>query len=276
MTLSGEAVQAVAALAERGMAPEVLEPGKVYAFATGDGQVQLIDLVHHEWALLPERREGVTIVDDVDSFVWLYKRYARAETTEVYAHRSGSVTAVFNAHDTTDGVTAGWGDHGVQLGLRHTDSWQDWTRVSGQPMAQLAFAEFLEDHLPDVMEPAAARLLEVAQTLQGQQRVEWKSSNILKDGTRTLSYAESTDAVSAGAGGQMQVPHEIKLGLRVFEGSPDRYEIPGRFRYQVQSGRLLLTVKLLGMAETKDAAVAATAAKVAEATGATVLWGSRS
>src|SRR6185295_10489408 len=50
--------------------------------------------------------------------------------------------------------------------------------------------------------------------------------------------------------------------------------IPGRFRYQVQSGRLLLTVKLLGMAETKDAAVAATAAKVAEATGATVLFGS--
>jgi uncharacterized protein YfdQ (DUF2303 family) len=183
------------------------------------------------------------------------------------------VTVVVNGHDADADDVAGWRDHRLVLQLRLTDGWRQWLQASGTMFEQRQFAEFVEDHLADVREPSAASLLEVAQTLQGSQKVSWQSAHVLKDGTRQLSYVESTEAVAGGPGGQMKIPAEIKLALKVFEGSADSYEITGRFRYQINGGRLTLGIKLLGVAETQEAAFGGVVAQVGEATGATVLWG---
>lgn len=269
--LTGGLVVEIADLAKAATEPDELEIGKVYAFHTPEG-VKIVDLVNGEWAPHPRRRQGLTRVTDVDSFAWLYQRFA-GDATEVYADAGHvSVTAVFDGNDET-ADTPGWYEHKALLQLELTSQWREWSSISGAMMNQEEFANFVEDHLPDIVDPAAATMLEVAQNLQGTQRMSWQSASILRDGTRQLSYVESTEASAGGAGGSMKVPHEIKLGLRVFEGTSDRFEITGRFRYRITSGRLVLGVKLLGMKETCDSAFADVVGQVSEKTGATVLKG---
>lgn len=268
--LTGSTVVEIADLSRSAAGPQELEPGRVYGFATPDG-IQVVDLIHDRWAKVPERMKGVTRVDDVDSFVWLYNRFAADTTTEVYAGREfNTVTAVFNSH----GEDPGWGDHRAQLVLKLSNSWADWSKVSGRDVEQRSFAEFIEDHLADMLEPSGAHMLEVAQKLQGTQRVEWRSAQVLADGTRQLLYAESTDAHAAGTTGNLKVPHELKLGLQVFDRHATRYEVAGRFRYRINGGKLQLLVKLLGLDEIRDAALAAVVAEVKEKIGVEVLWGS--
>lgn len=267
--LTGSTVVEIADLARSAAGPQELEPGRVYGFASPDG-VQVVDLVHGAWAKTPERMKGTTVVDDVESFGWLVNRYEVDGAMEVYADRKAcTVTAVFNSH----AEEPGWRDHRAVLQLRTAPAWQEWFATSGRDVEQRPFAEFVEDHLADILEPSGAHMLEVAQKLQGTQRVEWRAAQVLADGTRQLTYAETTDAHAAGPSGNLKVPHEIKLALRVFEGVPTRYEVAGRFRYRINSGQLRLSVKLLGLDEIREAAFAAVVAEAGEKTGATILWG---
>jgi uncharacterized protein YfdQ (DUF2303 family) len=275
--LSGTGIEEVAELARTSAEPYEMTPGKVYAIHTGNGDLRVVDLLwgdENEWAVAPRRREGTVSVDDVDSFVWLWQRWADPAQADVYADRvEGTVTAVLNSHPKDEFDVAGWRDHRVVLKLRITESWNDWCRMSGQFIGQADMAEFLEDHLADVREPAAASLLDIAQRLQGSMKVEWRSAQVLADGTRQLGYVETADAAAAGATGNMRIPTEVKLGLQVFRGVGDAYEVTGRFRYRINGGRLTLAIKLLQVQETRDAALAAVVGDVAEKIGQPVLWG---
>lgn len=265
-------VAEIVEVAQDAVDPAEVAAGQIYIVRDSNG-ARVVDLTGHPSLPEPSRRTGTSYVDDVASFGWLFGRSQHAERTEVYASRERcNLTAVFNAHSAgADGV-AGYGDHRLVLQLQHTESWADWYRISGKPCDQKGFAEFIEDHLDDINEPAAAAMLEIVQTLQGTLKVQWQSATVLRDGTRKLAYVESMDATAGGAG-ELKIPGQIKLGLRVFEGTSDRYEVTGRFRYEMRNGQLSMTVKLDHLDRTRDAALDAVVIEVGALTGATVLWG---
>lgn len=252
-------IQAVIDTARQAAAPQELQIGKVYTVGLPGGSTKTIDLTGDEYKAAPSRKTGTTTVRDVPSLLAYYGKHAD-DSTEVYADvERQTVTAVLDAH-TADG--ARWGQHRAVLALRTTQAWKDWTAVSGKLMQQDAFAEFLEDHLADLVDPAAAEMLEIAQSLQASTKVDFKSSTRLASGQRQLSYVEETTA-KAGSKGQLVIPEIFTIGVKVFEGAEVGDTVKVRLRYRIGDGDLRIGCKL----DRPEDALAAAFADVVTAVG---------
>ncbi len=220
--------------------PSELEPGKFYAFVTPGGGIQKVDLTGPEHTGTPARKAGTTTVRDATSFGAYFTKHADPDT-EVYADAERlTVTAVLDAH-TAD--TARWSAHRLTLALSKTEAWKQWMQHDGSLLGQEAFAEFLEDHLPELLEPSAADMLEIAQSIQAATKVDFQSSTRLTSGQRQFQFVETTTA-KAGQKGQLTIPETFTIGLVPFEGS-EGYKLTARFRYRIgREGQLTLGYKL--------------------------------
>ncbi|MFF9200001.1 DUF2303 family protein [Streptomyces sp. NPDC014779] len=227
------------AFAQHAAAPVALEVGKYHVVRTADG-FRTIDLTTPEHTGVPDRKTGTTTVRDAVSFAAYFTKHAD-DDTELYADADRlTVTAVLDAHTAT---TARWSGHRLTLQLRKTESWTQWLEHDGRLMQQEQFAEFLEDHLPELLEPSAADMLEIAQSIQGATKVEWQNSTRLSSGQRQFTYAETVQA-KAGQRGQLTIPETFVIGLVPFEGS-EGYKLTARFRYRItKDGGLTLGYKL--------------------------------
>lgn len=251
MTITDAAVEAIANLAQEGETGEELEPGKIWAFRTRNGDVKTIDLTGDEYHDTPRRKTGTTTVRDAASFLAYWGKHSDGDS-EIYADRDRrTITAVLDAHTKTDG--ARFGQHRLVLGLRHTESFQAWVASSGKAMTQTQFAEFIEDHRPDIIEPAAADVLELAQTFQATTKANFRSSSILKSGQRQINYVEQIDA-SAGRDGKLTIPDSLQLALAVFDGATEADAVTARLRYRITDGRLALIYLLDQLADVVNAA----------------------
>ncbi|UUU21686.1 YfdQ family protein [Streptomyces sp. DSM 40750] len=218
--------------------PNELEAGKVYAWLTHRG-VEQVDLTGDQYKDKPDRKRGTTTVRDAASFLAHYGKHADGDS-EVYADAEKlTITAVLDA-DTAD--SARWGGHRLHLALRETEAWKQWIALDGKLMHQEQFAEFIEDHLPELLEPAAAEMLEIAQSIQGVAKAEFQSGTRLSSGERKLAYIETVTA-KAGQKGELVIPETFVIGLVPFEGS-EGYKLTARLRYRINGGPLQLGYKL--------------------------------
>ncbi|MHA4776030.1 DUF2303 family protein [Streptomyces sp. MSC1_001] len=235
-----DGIQSVIDIAQQAAEPTALETGRVYAVRTAGGGTQTLNLTGPEYTGIPARKAGNTTVRDATSFDAYFSKHADA-STEVYADADRlTVTAVLDAH-TAD--IARWAGHRLTLALRQTEAWKQWIQHDGQLMKQEEFAEFLEDHLPELLEPSAAEMLEIAQSIQGATKVEWQNSTRLNSGQRQFQYAETVQA-KAGQRGQLTIPETFVIGLVPFDGSVG-YKLTARFRYRIsREGGLTLGYKL--------------------------------
>jgi uncharacterized protein YfdQ (DUF2303 family) len=239
MTTAPNDVQQIITIAQQAAAPVALEVGKYHVVRTTDG-FRTVDLTTPEHTGVPARKAGTTTVRDAESFAAYFEKHADADT-EVYADADKlTVTAVLDAHTAT---SARWSGHRVTLHLRKTESWAQWIEHDGRLMQQEQFAEFLEDHLAELLEPSAADMLEIAQSIQGATKVDWQSSSRLANGQRQFQFVETVQA-KAGQKGQLVVPETFVVGLVPFEGS-EGYKLTARFRYRLgRDGGLALGYKL--------------------------------
>ena len=188
----------------------------------------------------PTRKSGTVTLNDHRSFV----RYVLEENvpgTRIY----GSVTpkpvftAVFNDHAGNTEASAGrplspgWRDHRAVYACPLSREWTIWNGASGKQMDQAAFAAFLEDNLPDIAEPAAADMLEIARSLEAKKRVNFASGLRLSNGQTQLTYEETIEGTAAK--GRIHVPETFALGIAVLEGG-DRYRVEARLRYRIADG----------------------------------------
>jgi uncharacterized protein YfdQ (DUF2303 family) len=231
--------QTIVATALRAAPPAELTPGKVYAFHTASG-IHKVDLTGDEYKDQPSRKTGTTTVRDASSFLAYWGKHSD-EDSEVYADAEKlTITAVLDAHTADDGPR--WSGHRLHLALRETEAWKQWMRFDGHLLSQEAFAEFLEDHLPELLEPSAAAMLEIAQSFQAAVKVDFQSATRLSSGQRQFSYVE-TQTSKAGQKGQLTVPEVFTIGLVPFEGS-DGYRLTARLRHRITQDGLKLGFKL--------------------------------
>lgn len=234
---NGEA-QTIVDVALRSAPPAELTPGKVYAFHTPAG-VHQVDLTGPKYKDFPDRKTGTTVVCDAASFLAYFGKHSD-EHSEVYADAERlTVTAVLDAN-TIEG--ARWGGHRVSLELRATEAWQQWIAKDGALLSQEAFAEFLEDHLPELLEPDSATMLEIAQSFQAAVKVDFQSATRLSSGQRQFQYLE-TQSAKAGQKGSLEVPEKFVVGLVPFEGS-EGYQLTARLRHRITQDGLRLGFKL--------------------------------
>lgn len=192
------------AVSQQAVLPRKLDEG-IYGILDADGGILVVETPgyrqqrEHDWetthADLPEHITRSATVLDVDSFIDYLSRNTTGpldsdvESVEVdYLHGSGSleVWADIDARKVTgvlDGLD-GWRRHSVTLQLKLSREWTEWASIDGKLLSQVQMAEFIEDHLSTIAEPAGAVLLDVCQTLQAHTNVAFKQQGILANGQR--------------------------------------------------------------------------------------------
>jgi uncharacterized protein YfdQ (DUF2303 family) len=265
---TGGDTQAIAALAQQALAAKEVEAGGIYLVATANGDVKQFDLTGPQFTGALARKTGRTVVRDAPSFLAYWGKH-HDDASEVYADvEQLTVTAVLDAHASDE---PGFGEHRLHLALRKTKAWEEWLALDGKLVDQDRFANFLEDHLHNLVEPDAATMLEIAQSIKATTKNEFQSSSRLQSGERKFSYIEDTKA-SAGAKGDIAIPEIFKIAVPPFEGA-DAYSMTARFKYRIDRGQLTLGFKLEQPEERAKAAFADVLAAIAEGVETPILNG---
>jgi uncharacterized protein YfdQ (DUF2303 family) len=220
--------------------PNELDPTKVYTVINPNGSTrETLDL--EKFLPAPRRVTGIYKPTTLASFVDYAARHRDAEHTTVWVDPIGfKVTAILNDH--APGLSA-WGDHQTLLQLVKTKEWEHWLKHDNTMLKQQDFAEHLEDGRVEIINPDAATLLEIAQTLQGKNDVTWSSANRLSNGEVKFGYSEELQA-SAGTRGELSIPDRFLLSIAPFYGEDPR-SIEALLRYRVREGHVQLGYKLV-------------------------------
>lgn len=198
----------------------------------------------------PSRAKGTTHVNDAASFVHLVNSQ-KTPRLRIYGQlydqngrQAPRFIAVLNDHMDTNQpepvpafAHAGWQDHRISYACPLSTEWKTWTAAHKKVMKQAEFAQFVEDNLPDVINPAAAEMLEIARTLEARKGVNFKSGIRLQNGDQQFTFEETTEA-KAGEKGHLSVPEKFEIAIPVFEGAATRNLIAARLRYRIDNGKL--------------------------------------
>lgn len=235
--------------------PVQIERSQLYSLALPNGGThRLVDT--EIYGVRPWRHKGCYKPATVDALITVIERHNDEDDTTIWVHpTSGSVIAVFNDNAAAE---PGWRDHRAELHLQHTPEWEHWTLKDNIQMSQQAFAEHIEDGLLELVEPPAAEMLELAQTIEATQGANFRSAIRLDSGQVQAKYEETIDT-KAGQSGQLTIPTEFKLAIAPFLGE-NPYGVTARFRYRLNSGKLTLGYRL----DRPDAVVRDALDKIAE------------
>ena len=279
---------AVAEIAQAACKPLAVEPGKIYWAQNGRGEMETLDLTgdayRSEIGLPPLRTTGTFHFHQLDGFIdYINNHYHTEDRAEIWANCSKStITAVLDGHmrisrdewvkSSEDlGQAPGWGAHRAILEFQLTLAWQEWTAFAAKPHPQDEFANFLEDHLADVVEPDAADLLEIASSLSVTSGVHFKQATRLASGEVSFQYTEEHTA-SGGRQNQLKIPTAVTLALTPFEGGA-AFRVPARFRYSLRDQRLSLRLILDRPDQILRTSMDDACSEVAAATGLNVYHG---
>ena len=240
----------------------------LYVVRNGNGNTVIHDT--REWddryLAHPRRKTGQYVVTQVDSFVDYLDRHGD-EQTEVYVN-----TGSASLHATVDGHSshsAGHEDHVLKLNFPKSDQWNVWHGANGRAMRQREFAEFIEDNLVDIIDPAGADMLEIVSSLSATTKATFHSAHRLSDGSTELEW---TQEVNAKAGtqksGKVEIPGTFKIAIPVFRGGK-AWKVEARFRYRVNDGVLTMSYHLTRPADLLDAAFTKEVEAVRERIGGT-------
>jgi len=189
----------------------------------------------------PRRLRGTVNVYDADSFVAAIQQRVLDGGAVVYADEEKRALVGILNDDSID--YPGWRDATVSLVLRETPEWSRWKAGSGQLGEQEVFALRIEDGAPEIVEPPAAVMLDIAQSFRATNEVKFKQAGRLANGETQFMYDENIQA-SAGAG-NVSIPEAFTLGVIPFIGGGQAYEITARLRYTLRGGELKIGYQLV-------------------------------
>lgn len=215
--------------------PVPLEPLTSYLIPAGK---EIVD-TGEQFADRPARKSGEYAPATVQAFIdYVDEHHTQATTIWVdkIRHR---VTAVLNDHDKT---SAGWGDYVARLQLLQTPEWKHWALHDGKWLDRDTFAEHLQDGVDTIRVPDAATLLEIAQSIQGVVKADFKSAQRLDNGEVSFKYHEEVEA-TAGRAGHLEIPASFDLLVAPFYGEQPEI-LHARLRYRIRSGQLTIGYKL--------------------------------
>lgn len=204
-------------------APFVLVP-KDYA---------LKDLEH----MLPEpyRIDGTVVAQTAQSLIDYAQRFGDSRTAIFAQTLERTITVALDYHEPGKPSRR---THKAIYKSKFSREWEAWQSINGKSMSQLEFAEFIEEHVADVVQPNGAALLETALKFQLIRQAVFGSAARLQSGEFQFNWSDENQK------GTVEVPEQIVLGIPVFHGGI-AYRVSARLRYRLTSGEgLKFTIKL--------------------------------
>jgi uncharacterized protein YfdQ (DUF2303 family) len=233
----------------------------------GTDKVQVVSL--EPWRQHPARLKGTVHFDQPASLEAYVNEFKETGTTRLYASIvAGQVVALFNDDEPTE---AQWRDHRAELALVRTPEWCRWREQDGRMDTQVAFAEFLELNMRNVVDPDAATLIEIARSFTASSEVAFRSAHDLQSGEIQFAYDEQVTA-TAGDKKQIAIPRTFTLSLRPYRGM-DPVPITARLRYRLKNGNLTIGYILDDPQEVEEEAFEAVLDGIGLRTGVEPLFG---
>lgn len=233
----------------------------------------------------PERRTGTAKMTELDSFIAHTIRFADADSA-IFADDSTktapTLTTVLNYHRKGPTAPPRFGDHRAVYAFPVSDEWAAWSQGGGTWMLQGDFANFIENHIVDALDPAKAgdralkfsaaigadfaspsKLLELSRGLSI--RVGHKMVNRVNRSSGETSFVfEAQNQDEAGA--PLTVPGAFLIGIPVFMlGNP--YQVAVRLRYKAKDGVISWSFDLVQPEIIFEHAFAEACAKATKETG---------
>jgi uncharacterized protein YfdQ (DUF2303 family) len=221
-------------------------------------EVQSLKEIQDEYRLHPERRRGNIVTTSLDSFSAAVNRYKDKDTSVLFALMNGignaSLLAVLDYHPPGPKNTdARHGEHRVSYAFPVSDEWKAWTAKAGRFISQEEFADFLEERIPDVCDPAEAGpnakklaaqlgidlatpgvLLQLSRSLHIRVGQRVVSHHNLSTGEAQIAFEEKHESAE---GGPLKIPGGFVIGIPPFKQDVP-YHLPVRLRYRVVEGKV--------------------------------------
>lgn len=290
----GSDAQAIISTMERIGGASTIEVGGVSVAVLPPGK-HLVSLkaLRDEYATAPDRIAGIATLQDEASFVAHVNRF-KDGSTALFCEPSfakPSFSAVFDYHQVGGDFTRypAFCAHRATWPVKLSKEWEAWSSQAGQWMSHAAFAEFLEQHAPDVywgderseytklliqtLElklATTAQLVALSRNLAVNVETTVRSAQTLSSGEIALTYNE---AHKDGEGQPIKVPNAFLIAIPVIYRGPT-YQILARLRYRVTGGKILWSFELHRSDIVFDAAFDELQARIADATSRPVFRGS--
>jgi uncharacterized protein YfdQ (DUF2303 family) len=272
--LTKEAIQQIASMA----VPTVLkssQPGGqdcVLAVAPdSDGKPVAVLLVlpaTPELAGRPWRIKAHPEFVDAQSFIKYFNDFSEDQSRIFAEEETAKILAILDYHSAID--LAAWCQHQATLQLQKSEEWTLWNAHNKQLKSHEDFAQFIEDNLPDITNPAGAVMLEMVRTLTASAEISCESA--LRTNAGFKVHFNEVFKGTAGPAHDVEIPEKFTISIPVYIGSP-KVDLTARLRYRLASGRLTLWYDLYRAAAVERAAFASVRDIVAAATETVVLNG---
>jgi uncharacterized protein YfdQ (DUF2303 family) len=242
----------------------------------------------------PKARKGTARLNEIESFIEHVNRF-KDDDSAIFAETNAggppSLTAVIDYHKAGATGQPRFGQHRAFYPFPLSKEWIAWNATNGSPMTQQAFAEFIEENLLDVAEPAPenltaaarafaekcgmtfatpAKLLELSRGLQVNVEETVLQATSLASGERQIQFSEKHTGAD---GAPIKVPGAFLITIPVFRGD-DAYQICVRLRYRKQAQGLVWLYEMFKATDVFDHAIEMACQKVANETGLPVFKGS--
>lgn len=158
------------------------------------------------------------------------------------------------------------GDHNAYFSPRTDPTFDIWSAANGKYMSQDAFVSFLEEQGRVIVAPDAATILEIAQDLNIDVRVSYKSKKNTSNNLVQITYAEESDGAQT-SNKSIDLPKEMTIRLPVFF-SGETYQFKVFLRLGLKKGEpIKFKLDIHQMDETLESALLDVAQRIKENTG---------
>ena len=259
------AIAAGAALGDARTVPDTLGPAGFYTVVPENYRVESLE----EFMARPLRIQQKVDLHDAASFIAYVQEFGDHEISRIFFDQEHETFQVVIDYHAGNGQP-GWCEHVADFTARRSVEFTTWMGQNRKQMTQVDFARFLEDNIPDIVEPNSADLLQVALTFEAKKSVEFASGVRLNNGQIQFQY----DEIVRGAAqkGTLEVPEQFILGIPIHVGGP-AYRIPVRFRWRLQEGKAVFWYEIVRPHRFIEDALREIRERIGQETGLGVLAG---
>lgn len=245
---------------------------------------------HDAYREHPERREGTAVLSTLQSLIDHANRFKNEHASALFAERKPpTLRAVIDYHQPGFASVPRFCAHVGLYPFPVSEEWLAWERAAEMKFGQQAFAEFMEERLPDVADPATAfepakllarqlgisyaspgELLNVSRGLRIHSTERVANVQNLSTGEVNLSFEVTHETSKDGA--PIRVPAAFLVRIPVFEGG-DAWQIPIRLRYRKDGSAVLWRLEPYRARAAFDAAFTEACEAAQKATGLPLFYG---
>jgi uncharacterized protein YfdQ (DUF2303 family) len=213
--------------------------------------------------------QGVT-VQALDSLVEYVNSFKTPNTMLFADIMANSITALIDYHSKDQ--KAQNVAHRVTMALPFSEEWKLWTSIDGKMVGQLEFARFLEENHPDIAQPNAAELIEMARDLHAARNIKFSKVVRTDSDNENFTAEDATTLGSRSTGNSVELPRQFTVRIPVYFGE-EAIDISAFLRWKVGDEGMTLGIKLWRPEHVRQAMFKQIVVGAAEHTNVTAVFG---